>query len=113
MVLGGIVLLVGGLIVSGYRGTVMVGGGLVLASLAGLELAVREHLAGYRSHSMLIAGVGATVTIIAVYLLAPGLPPGGKVAAGAAVFGLGVLGLRQLFKRRSGGASFRIGNFRG
>ena len=39
--------------------------GLALASLGGLELAVREHLAGYRSHSSLIAGVAAFVVVTA------------------------------------------------
>ena len=35
----------------------MIAAGVALASLAGLELSIREHLAGYRSHSTVLAGV--------------------------------------------------------
>ena len=43
-------------------------GGLVIASLGGGELALREHLAGYRSHSSLLAGVATFVAVTAVAL---------------------------------------------
>ena len=48
-----------------------VAGGLVLASLGGGELALREHLGGFRSHSALLAGV-ATFVVITVIVLALG-----------------------------------------
>ena len=38
------------------RGEERVAAGLLLASLGGGELALREHLAGFRSHSALLAG---------------------------------------------------------
>src|SRR3954454_5773310 len=55
-VLAAIGLFVAGLIVRGDRGGVMVVCALVLGSLAGLELSIREHLAGFRSHTTLLAG---------------------------------------------------------
>src|SRR5919202_389187 len=38
------------------RGATMIVGGMALASLAGLELSIREHFAGFRSHTTLLAG---------------------------------------------------------
>ena len=46
----------------------MVAAGLVIASLGGGELALREHLAGYRSHTSLLAGVAAFVAVTVVAL---------------------------------------------
>src|SRR4051812_23338890 len=60
-VLVGIVLLVAGFIVRGERGATMVIGGMALASLAGLELSIREHVAGFRAHPTLLAGGGGAV----------------------------------------------------
>ncbi|MGN6587556.1 MAG: hypothetical protein ACTHKT_08820, partial [Solirubrobacterales bacterium] len=33
-----------------------IGAGVALAGLGGLEVAIREHFAGYRSHTTLLAG---------------------------------------------------------
>ena len=41
----------------------MLGVGLVLGSLAGLELSVREHFAGYRSHTLLLAAAVGVATL--------------------------------------------------
>ena len=46
--------------------------GLVLGSLAGLELAAREHFAGYRSHSSLLAACAAFATGALVVIALPG-----------------------------------------
>ena len=81
--------------------------GLVIASLGGGELALREHLAGYRSHSSLLAGVAA---FVAVSVVALGLGPVKVwllVVLGVAVFAGTFYGMRELFKRRSGGLGFR------
>lgn len=81
--------------------------GLALASLGGLELAVREHLAGFRSHSALLAGASAFV-VVTVLVLGPG--PHRVwilVLVAAAVFAAALYGFRELFKRRSGGLGFR------
>jgi hypothetical protein len=79
----------------------------VIASLGGGELALREHLAGYRSHSSLLAGVAA---FAAVSIVALGLGPVKVwllVVLGVAVFAGTFYGMRELFKRRSGGLGFR------
>jgi len=92
---------------SGKDGTERVVAGLVIASLGGGELALREHLAGYRSHSSLLAGVAAFVAVTAVAL---GLGPVKVwllVVIGAAVFAAAFYAMRELFKRRSGGLGFR------
>jgi uncharacterized membrane protein YhiD involved in acid resistance len=114
VVLVGIVLLVAGFIVSGNRGTVMIVTGLVLASLAGLELAIREHFAGYRSHTLVLAGTAAVASLAILFIAAPSvLSPLLRIAAGAAVFALAAWGLTVAFRRASGGLAFRIRGFRG
>ena len=105
----GIVLLFAGFFVSAPRGPVMIGAGLVLGSLAGLELSIREHFAGYRSHTVLLAGSAGVAVIAALLVLARDtVPPGAALAAGGLVFGLAAWGLATAFRRRSGGAMFKI-----
>ena len=70
-------------------------------------IALREHLAGYRSHTTLLAGAAAVAAVSAL-----ALGPGPHVVwalllIAAIVFGLAFYGLRELFKRRSGGLGFR------
>src|SRR5918997_4997780 len=67
VILLGIVLIAWGAL-RGEGGEEMLVSGLVIASLGGGELALREHLAGWRSHSSLLAGVAAfvSVTILAL-----------------------------------------------
>ena len=63
-VLIGIVMLVLGFIfIGGQRGTVLIVTGLALASIGGLEVAVREHFAGFRSHTLILAGVPAAAAL--------------------------------------------------
>lgn len=106
VVLVAIGFLVGGLFVAPPRGAVMIGAGLALGSLAGLELAVREHFAGYRSHTMLLAGAVGLATVVAAVALAK-LSPLVALIAGAAGFGAGVWIFTRAFRRRSG-ATFRV-----
>jgi hypothetical protein len=106
VILVGIVLIVWGAS-SGRDGQQRLLAGLAIASLGGGELALREHLAGYRSHSTLLAGVAAFLAVTAVGL---GLGPvkiWPLLALGAAVFAAAFYALRELFKRRSGGVGFR------
>src|SRR4051812_25049343 len=49
VVLLALILIVAGVIVRGERGATMIIGGLVLGSLGGLELSIREHFGGFRS----------------------------------------------------------------
>jgi hypothetical protein len=106
VILLGIVLILWGA-ARGSGGGEMIAGGLVIASLGGGELALREHMAGFRSHSSLLAGVAA---FVAVTVVALGLGPVRVwvlVALGVAVFAATFYAMRELFKRRSGGLGFR------
>ena len=85
---------------------VLVAFGLILVGLATGELALREHLTGYRSHSALLAALAALV--VAIPLAAFVRPPKAVVIVlTAVVFLLTLQALRELFRRRSGGASWR------
>lgn len=81
--------------------------GLALGSLGGLELSVREHFAGYRSHTTLLAGVvfvastGLSYFVARIVLwicLLIGLSLGGVA------WGL----LRRSFQKASGGLSYKL-----
>ena len=81
--------------------------GLTLASLAGLELAIREHFAGYRSHNLLL-GAAVGVPVFGALLLATKIPTGICVVAGLLAFGGTAWLFASAFRRRSGGALFRL-----
>jgi hypothetical protein len=105
VILLALVVLAVGFFSTGDRRGTLIGIGLVLASLGGGELALREHFAGYRSHTTLLAGlagfvVGAILVALAVAKLAVLAV---AVAVAVAAFPL----LRRAFKRRSGGLGFR------
>jgi hypothetical protein len=106
-VLVGIVLIVLGLIVGfdSDRGQLALVCGVLLASLGGLDTAVREHFNGYKSHSSVLAGLpGVFAAALLFFARAPWI----AVAVGAAlVFALAFWGFRTAFRRRSGGLSFR------
>jgi hypothetical protein len=106
VILLGIVLIVWGLL-SGEDGGERLAAGLVIASLGGGELALREHLAGYRSHSTLLAGVATFVAVTAVALGAGPVKLWLLLVVGLAVFGATFYAMRELFRRRSGGLGFR------
>jgi hypothetical protein len=90
-----------GLIAGGDRGPLLIGIGLGLAGLGGLELAIREHFAGFRSHSALLAGVPA-IAALALLFYTETLAPGARIAVTAAVFGGAFVGLATMFKRKAG-----------
>ena len=113
VVLVAIVMLIGGFIVTGTQGSVMIATGLLLGALGGLELSVREHFAGYRSHTLLLAGAAAVAVLAGLFFLAPAaLAPGLRLAVAAAVFALAAWLLTAAFRRRSGGLAFRVKGFR-
>jgi hypothetical protein len=107
VILLGIVVMVWGFLSGADRGQERVAGGLLLASLGGGELALREHLGGYRSHSALLAGVAAFALDTAVALAFGPVKVWVLLLIGAAVFGVAFYAMRELFKRRSGGLGFR------
>lgn len=105
-ILIGIVIIVAALFSGGDRRPVLLACGFALVTLAGLELSVREHFSGYRSHSTLLSGVCAVVSVIPLYFLT-GLPQVVLLLVAAIVFGLAFQLLRTAFARRSGGMWFR------
>jgi hypothetical protein len=105
VVLLALVMLVLGFVSSGDRRGVLIGVGLVLASLAGGELALREHFSGFRSHTTLLAGLaGFLVGALAVVL---GVPKLTVLVIAIVVMVAAFPLLRRAFKRRSGGLGFR------
>jgi hypothetical protein len=104
VVLIGLVLLIVGFVIGEARGAVMIACGLTLASLAGLELSIREHWAGFRSHSTVLAGAVTLVALAAGFFLRVGAL---NLPIGAVVFGIAFYAFREVFKRKSGGLGFR------
>jgi hypothetical protein len=103
-ILCGLVLL--GVAVLGSGGPWALAGGLVLVTLATLEVTLREHLAGYRSHSALLAGAAAMAAGAGLALtLRPA--KGVVLVVAGLVFLLALQVLRRLFQVRSGGMSWR------
>lgn len=109
VILAGIVSLAYGL-VGGHE--IAIGLGVALAGLGGMEVAIREHFAGYRSHTTLLAGAVFVLTVGGLYYLA------GQVLAvalpvGAVAFLVAFFLARRAFQRASGGLGYRIGGMRG
>lgn len=109
VILAGIVCL--GIGVFGGHET-LIGAGVALAGLGGLEVAIREHFAGYRSHTTLFAGAAFVVTVGVLYYV-PRLVLAVCLPIGAVVFVVVFLLARRAFQRASGGLSYRIGGMRG
>jgi lysylphosphatidylglycerol synthetase-like protein (DUF2156 family) len=89
----------------------MIGVGVALAGLGGMEVAIREHFGGYRSHTTLFAGFVFVVVVGLVFyafhqVLAVALP------IGAVCFLIAFFLARRAFQRASGGLGYRIGGLR-
>jgi hypothetical protein len=106
VVLLGLVLIVWGFVGGGDRRNTMLLAGVVLGGLGGLELAVREHFAGFRSHTAILAGACAVLVALPLYI-ATSLPQPAILAAAVVTFAVAVWRLRAAFRRRSGGLGFR------
>jgi hypothetical protein len=99
-VLVGIVLLVlGALNLRSDRGKLLLVLGMGLGSLGGLDTALREHLAGYRSHTTIIASLPAVTTAAVAYFA--GVPWPVVVLAAVAVFAGVFWWMRRVFMRRA------------
>ena len=105
VILLSIIMLGVGFLAGGDRREVLVGGGFVLITLSAGELSVREHFAGYRSHSSLLAGIVAVLAAVPVWLLP--VPQVVVLIVGLIAFGLALAAFRRAFMRRSGGVGFR------
>ncbi len=104
--LGAIVVGVLGFVSGGRTGAVLLTVAAMLGSVAGLEIALREHLGGYRSHTLVLSGVAAIATLAVLFFA--GADRTLLLAAGAIAFVTAFVALRALFKRRSGGFGFRV-----
>src|SRR5689334_11995855 len=105
VVLLALILIVAGFIIRGERGGTMIVGGLALGSLAGVELSIREHFGGFRSHTTLLAAVAGVLIGTVAYVITRNATVAPIVAL--AVFLPAFWMLRQAFVRRTGGAAFR------
>jgi hypothetical protein len=99
-VLLALVLGIWGFVKGGRQGGIMMGAAAALGSLAGLEVSIREHFAGFRSHSTVLAASVAVATLaIAVLVGAP------RVVMLAAALFVGVTAFmlfRRAYQRREG-----------
>ena len=109
LILAGLVLAVVGLVT---RNPASIGGGLVFVMASSLELAAREHAAGFRSHSALLAAVAGLLAGagggFGLAALGVEVPVWAAIAVGVVVFLAALAALRRAFRRRSGGLSFRV-----
>ena len=99
--LAGIVLIVLGLLsFDTDRGRAMLLCGMALGSLGGFDTAAREHFAGYKSHSMMLAGVPAVALAAILYFAKAPWP---AVVAGALIAFAGATALlARAYERRAG-----------
>lgn len=109
VILAGIVSLIVGIV--GQHPTA-IGVGVALAGLGGMEVAIREHFAGYRSHTTLLAGAVFVFTVGGLFYLANQILAV-ALAVGAVAFAIAYYLARRAFQRASGGLSYRIGGMRG
>jgi hypothetical protein len=101
----GIVLVVWGFIANDGSSAPLIAGGVGLICVASLELTVREHLAGFRSHTTLLAAVCGVLVMAPLFFagLARTIVAAGGVVAAVLAYGI----LRRVFVRRAGGLGFR------
>jgi hypothetical protein len=96
-VLVGLVLLVWGLIRrNDDSGRVLLVTGMALASLGGLDTALREHFSGYASHALLLAALPAV--LVTGVLFFAGAPWIAIPLAGAGVLAAAFVALRRRFR---------------
>jgi hypothetical protein len=95
-----------GVLRGGRGGAVLLTAAMLLGSVAGLEVAIREHLGGYRSHTLVLSGVLA-IAVLAVLFFA-GATRTTMVPVALAAVAVGIVAFRALFKRRSGGVGMRV-----
>jgi hypothetical protein len=96
VLVGLVLLVVGGLRAGTARGRTLLVFGMALGSLGGLDTALREHWAGYRSHTtVLAAGPAVLVAALLFFVRAPWL----VVILGAGAVGVAAFaGLRGVYR---------------
>lgn len=109
VLIGVVMLVIGFFFADGSRGPILIATGLLLGSIGGLELSIREHFAGYRSHTLLLAGVPALIVLGVLFYAGPdGLPRLARAGIGLAVFAAAAVLLTRVFSARSGGRAFKF-----
>jgi hypothetical protein len=107
VLIGIVCIVVGVLARDSPAGRTVLGLGVALGALGGLDTAFREHWAGYRSHTLVLAAA-VGVPIFGVLLIATDDPIALCGAVAAAAFAGSAWFLARAFRRRSGGALFRL-----
>jgi hypothetical protein len=102
VILCGLVLVVVGFVVQSAQGVTMIAVGLALGAIAGLELSIREHFGGYRSHTMLLSGAVGIAVLAALAFLVPSLWLPIALGIAVAAFAITAWALARAFRRRSG-----------
>jgi len=98
VLLGILCLVLGFLDLGSDRGRLLLLCGMALGSLAGLDTALREHFAGYRSHSLVLAGLPGVA--LAAGLFFAGVPWPAVVVGALAGFGGAFWWLRRAYHRK-------------
>jgi hypothetical protein len=98
-------LVLGFFVADGDSSGLLIAAGLALGSLAGLEVVIREHFAGFKSHTTVLALAPAVAAMAIAYF--SGAPRWVVPAVGVPVFVFGFWALRESFKRRTGGVGMR------
>ncbi len=102
-----IVCLISAFFFHGERSKTLLAGGAALGSLGGLELSIREHFAGYRSHTTMLSGAVGVVTMVVLVLVVHPIAIWIVLGSGILTFGASFWAFRRAFTRRSGGVGFR------
>ena len=105
-ILLGMICVVAGFLVGAASVGPLLAVGFGLISVASLELAAREHRAGYKSHSTILALTVAVLIDAPLYLFTS-IPYQVLLIVGVAVFLAAFGGLRRAFAQATGGLGFR------
>jgi hypothetical protein len=97
VLIGIVCIVVGVLARDSPAGRTVLGLGVALGALGGLDTAFREHWAGYRSHTLVLAAFPAVVAAVLAALAH--VPRILVVPLGVAVFLVALLGLRRVWDR--------------
>lgn len=103
-VLAGLVLIIIGAIGSN---PIQLGIGMALGALGGLELSIREHFSGFRSHTSLLAGFAFVIVVGLAYYVAT-IVLWACLLIGVAVAVPVFWWLRKTFEKASGGLTYKI-----
>jgi hypothetical protein len=105
-ILAGIILVIIAFATGGDSSIPLVVTGFALIAISAIELSIREHFAGFRSHTMLLAGATAVSPLLPLYIIAGPHQALMLVVAGL-TFAVAFFVLRSAFARRAGGLGFR------